>query len=127
MTDFSNKKTTILLVFVLLLEGAAVMFVELAAARMIAPYYGASLTTWAAVLGVKMSSLACGYLLGGKIVDQGKNNFNILIYLLFGCSLTLLVMPHVTNSLMFQFIAFSNELNIVLLSFVILASLTGFK
>ncbi len=121
MKAHTTNTSTLLLVFILLLEGAAVMFVELAAARMIAPYYGASLTTWAAVLGVTMSSLACGYLLGGRIVDRAKNHFNVLLNILFGCAIFLLLMPYIGNSLMFQFIELSTEVNIVLLCFTILA------
>lgn len=115
------KPPKTLLILVLLLEGAAVMFSELAMARMIAPYYGASLTTWAAVIGVTMSSLAFGYLLGGKIADRTSNHFNILMHLLFGCAITLLLMPYLGNSLMFRFIGFSTELNVVLLSFAVLS------
>ncbi|MBL4624800.1 MAG: fused MFS/spermidine synthase [Flavobacteriales bacterium] len=110
-----------LLVAFLLLEGAAVMLVELAGARIISPYYGASLTTWAAVLGVTMSSLAVGYLIGGRIVDKHKTPTELLLLVLFGTSLTSLLMPFLGNKFMFQFTDWSIELNVLALATIILA------
>lgn len=52
------------------LEGAAVMAVELMAARMLAPYFGASLYVWAAVIGITLLSLALGYYMGGRLADK---------------------------------------------------------
>jgi len=113
---FSNK----LLVAFLLLEGAAVMLVELAGARIISPYYGASLTTWASVLGVTMSSLAIGYLVGGRIVDKHKSPTKLLLYVLFGTALSTLLMPYLGNKFMFSFLEWPLELNVLSLSFIIL-------
>ena len=113
---FSNK----LLVAFLLLEGAAVMLVELAGARIISPYYGASLTTWASVLGVTMSSLAIGYLVGGRIVDKHKSPTKLLLYVLFGTALSTLLMPYLGNKFMFSFLEWPLELNVLSLAFIIL-------
>jgi spermidine synthase len=113
---FSNN----LLVVFLLLEGAAVMLVELAGARIISPYYGASLTTWASVLGVTMSSLAIGYLVGGRIVDKHKSPTKLLLYVLFGTALSTLLMPYLGNKFMFSFLEWPLELNVLSLAFIIL-------
>lgn len=113
---FSNK----LLVAFLLLEGAAVMLVELAGARIISPYYGASLTTWASVLGVTMSSLAIGYLVGGRIVDKHKSPTKLLLYVLFGTALSTLLMPYLGNKFMFSFLEWPLELNVLSLAFIII-------
>lgn len=51
-------------------EGAAVMAVELLSARMLAPYFGASLYVWTTVIGITLISLAIGYFLGGKIAAK---------------------------------------------------------
>jgi spermidine synthase len=53
------------LYLVAFVEGAGVMAVELAGAKMIAPFYGTSLYVWAAVLAVTLGGLTTGYFLGG--------------------------------------------------------------
>jgi MFS family permease len=47
------------------IEGACVMAIELAGAKMIAPFYGTTLYVWAAVLAVTLGGLTTGYFLGG--------------------------------------------------------------
>jgi len=49
------------------IEGAAVMAVELISARMIGVYFGTSLYVWAAVLAVTLLGLATGYYAGGWV------------------------------------------------------------
>jgi spermidine synthase len=110
-----------LLIVFLLLEGAAVMLVELAGARIISPYYGASLTTWASVLGVTMSSLAIGYLIGGKMVDTNKKPSELLLFILFCTSLSSLLMPFFGNKFMFAFSDWTTELNVLTLSAIVLS------
>ena len=41
------------------------MAVELAGAKMIAPFYGTSLYVWASVLAVTLGGLTTGYFIGG--------------------------------------------------------------
>ncbi len=43
------------------------MAVELAGAKLVAPFYGSSLYVWTAVLGFTVTGLAVGYYLGGRI------------------------------------------------------------
>ncbi len=49
------------------LEGAAVMAVELLAARMLAPWFGTSLYVWSAVMAFTLVGLAIGYFFGGRL------------------------------------------------------------
>lgn len=53
------------LLLVALIEGGTVMSIELAGAKMIAPFYGTSLYVWASVLAVTLGGLTLGYFLGG--------------------------------------------------------------
>jgi len=46
--------------------GAGTMVVELAAVRLLAPWYGTSSTVWTNVIGVVLLALALGYLLGAR-------------------------------------------------------------
>jgi len=50
-----------------LLEGAAVLVVEIAGARALAPFFGASLTVWTAQITATLLFLALGYALGGRL------------------------------------------------------------
>jgi len=49
--------------------GAAVMVLEMAGSRVVAPYVGTSLIVWTSLIGVIMASLSLGYWLGGKAAD----------------------------------------------------------
>lgn len=50
--------------------GAAVMVLEIAGARILAPYLGSSLTVWSALIGVVLASLSAGYWWGGRLADR---------------------------------------------------------
>jgi spermidine synthase len=56
-----------LLVFVV---GSASLGAEIAAARLMAPFFGASTVIWANTIGVVLVSLAVGYWLGGRFADR---------------------------------------------------------
>ena len=50
--------------------GTATLGCEIAAARLIAPFFGASTIVWANTIAVVLVSLALGYWLGGRIADR---------------------------------------------------------
>lgn len=50
--------------------GAAVLAVEIAASRVLAPFFGNSLYVWGALIGVVLAGLAVGYWLGGALADR---------------------------------------------------------
>jgi predicted membrane-bound spermidine synthase len=52
--------------------GAAVMIVEILGAKMLSPYIGTSHFVWTAQIAVTMAALACGYYLGGRLVDRAS-------------------------------------------------------
>jgi hypothetical protein len=54
-----------LLLLVAFIEGGSVMAIELAGAKMVAPFYGTSLYVWASVLAVTLGGLTTDYFLGG--------------------------------------------------------------
>ena len=56
---------------IIFLSSAAVMILEIAAARLIAPYVGVSLYSWTSIIGVVLAGLSLGNWAGGIWVDAG--------------------------------------------------------
>ncbi len=86
------------------ISGGAVMILELLGTRIIAPFYGASLYVWSALISVTMIALALGYYLGGYLADRYPK-FR-LAHVLMLAALAISVIPfwtgsvlHATNSL----------------------------
>ncbi len=52
------------------ISGAALMGLEIAGSRVLAPVYGNSVFTWGALITVFLASLSLGYALGGRIADR---------------------------------------------------------
>ena len=52
------------------LSGAALLGVEIAASRVVAPYFGNSLFVWGALIGVVLTGLSLGYWVGGAVADR---------------------------------------------------------
>src|SRR5918999_4238846 len=52
------------------LSGAVLLGVEIAASRVLAPYFGNSLFVWGAIIGVILAGLSAGYWLGGVAGDR---------------------------------------------------------
>lgn len=59
-----------LLALVVFLNGAAIMVLEMAGARLLAPELGTSIVVWTSIIGVILASLSLGYWLGGRLADS---------------------------------------------------------
>ncbi|MCX8008966.1 MAG: fused MFS/spermidine synthase [Patescibacteria group bacterium] len=73
---------------IVFLSGASVMMMEIAGARVIAPYVGNSLPAWTALISVVLGSLSIGYAVGGRLADKYPS-YTILSVLLFLSALTI--------------------------------------
>ncbi|MCL1940251.1 MAG: fused MFS/spermidine synthase [Desulfovibrionaceae bacterium] len=59
-----------MLAIVVFLNGMAVMVLEMAGARLLAPELGTSIIVWTSLIGVILANLSLGYWLGGKLADK---------------------------------------------------------
>ncbi|MFH1319261.1 MAG: fused MFS/spermidine synthase [Bacteroidota bacterium] len=100
-----NEKIWFLLL-ISFIEGSAVMAVELIGAQLTAPYYGASLYVWSAILAITLTGLTTGYYVGGLISEKLKKP--VLYYILLFASVFILFIPItgkfiIENTLNFDF------------------------
>ena len=77
-----------LLVFVV---GTGSLGAEIAAVRLLAPYFGASTVVWANTIGVVLVALSVGYWLGGKWADRNPTMRGLCLVTLAAASLLALV------------------------------------
>ncbi len=82
-----------LLVFVV---GAASLGAEIAAARLMAPFFGASTIVWANTIGVVLVSLAVGYWVGGRFADRHPHKQGLCTLVLVA-GLAVAVIPFVAD------------------------------
>jgi spermidine synthase len=78
-----------LVVFVV---GASSLGAEIAAARLLAPYFGASTIVWANTIATVLVALSAGYWLGGRLADRNPT-FEGLSRLVLGAAALLAVVP----------------------------------
>ncbi len=83
------KKFLYVLVFVV---GAASLGSEIAAARLMAPFFGASTIIWANTIGVVLVALSIGYYLGGRLADRVPELRSLCLVVL-GAAVLLAIVP----------------------------------
>ena len=78
MTDRA-RRSLLALVFV---GGMSSLGAEIAAARLLAPYFGASTIIWANTIGVVLVALSIGYWYGGRIADRRPRDRDLRLVVL---------------------------------------------
>jgi spermidine synthase len=85
-----------LLVFVV---GAASLGAEIAAARLLAPYFGASTIIWANTIATVLVALSAGYALGGRLADRAPR-MSRLCQLVLAAAVLLGAVPFLSGPLL---------------------------
>ncbi len=76
------------------LSGAVLLGVEIAASRVLAPFFGNSLYVWGSLIGVVLTGLAIGYWAGGVLADRLPAT-GLLLMVMGLAGLAVLVVPFV--------------------------------
>ena len=76
--------------------GSASLGAEIAAARLMAPFFGASTIVWANVIGVVLVSLAVGYWYGGRFADRHPHKQGLCVLVLVA-ALAVCAIPFVAD------------------------------
>src|ERR687895_2126906 len=85
-----------LLVFVV---GTGSLGAEIAAVRLLAPYFGASTIVWANTIGIVLVALSVGYWLGGRLADRHPHMRGLCLLALVAAGL-LAVVPFAADPLL---------------------------
>src|SRR5918997_1470655 len=85
-----------LLVFVV---GAGSLGAEIAAVRLLAPYFGASTIVWANTIGIVLVALSIGYWLGGRLADRHPHMRGLCLLALAAAAL-LAIVPFAADPLL---------------------------
>jgi spermidine synthase len=76
--------------------GLIILSLELAASRLLEPFFGTSNLVWAAVIGLILLFLSVGYALGGRWADRSPHRAT-LYTILVGAGLAIAAIPFVTR------------------------------
>jgi hypothetical protein len=125
--DSSARKTRIYLGIVCFFAGAAIMDVEISAFRLLAPYFGNTIYTSTALIGVVLVAFSVGGYLGGRLADR-RPALDLIGWLLAGAAVLTLFIPALNMAFSLSLRGFgiiSGPLIISLLLFALLGVLLG--
>ncbi|MBK8095167.1 MAG: fused MFS/spermidine synthase [Verrucomicrobiaceae bacterium] len=88
----STRSTRLFLGLVCFLAGAAIMIVEISAFRLLAPYFGNTVYTSTALIGVILVAFSAGGYLGGWLSDR-KMALDLIGWLMAGAAVLILFIP----------------------------------
>src|SRR5881392_3635226 len=93
IADQRDRLPLELLVFVV---GSASLGAEIAAARLLAPYFGASTIIWANTIATVLVALSAGYAIGGHLADR-RADLTGLCRIVLVAAVLLAVVPFVSD------------------------------
>lgn len=91
-TEAHSRRRLIVLGIGVFVSGAVLLGMEIAASRVVAPFFGNSLFVWGALIGVVLTGLMIGYWVGGVAVDRAPARWLLVSAMGLG-SLGVLLIP----------------------------------
>jgi predicted membrane-bound spermidine synthase len=85
--------------FLVFVVGTGSLGAEIAAVRLLAPYFGASTIVWANTIGIVLVALSVGYWLGGRLADRHPN-MRALCLVALSAAVLLALVPFVADPLL---------------------------
>ena len=85
--------------FLVFVVGTGSLGAEIAAVRLLAPYFGASTIVWANTIGIVLVALSIGYWLGGRLADRHPN-MRALCLVALPAAVLLALVPFVADPLL---------------------------
>ena len=82
--------------------GAVTLIIEIAGTRIMAPFFGTTVFTWSALIGITLLSLAAGYYAGGLYSEKEKNYTAVYGVTLLAAFLTALMIVYKNPVLQFS-------------------------
>jgi predicted membrane-bound spermidine synthase len=79
--------------------GAATLATEIAASRLLAPYFGSSTIVWANIIGLILLYLSIGYWLGGKLADR-RPEPRLLGWIILAAALAIAATPFLARPIL---------------------------
>jgi spermidine synthase len=105
------RRAQVVLTVLVFSAGAGSLATEIAAARLLAPYFGNSTIVWANVIGLVLASLALGYWLGGRLADR-RPNPRLLGALVLIAGLAVAAIPFVSKPFLDRAVEGIDELSV---------------
>ncbi|MEZ0274972.1 MAG: fused MFS/spermidine synthase [Roseimicrobium sp.] len=97
-TPSDARVTHWMLAVICFLSGASVMVIEISANRLLAPFFGNSIYTWTALIGVVLIALSAGAWLGGVLADK-FGRVDLLATLLVGAAVLTMLIPALSTAM----------------------------